>query len=472
MTLGTKPGFPEVPSRRTVAVAGFVALFALLLVAAGRLQAAAESPAGRLVQPSGKPGCIHRTGVNRCARGRAITSPQDIAISPDGRHAYVAAYGSHAVSVFERDARSGALSQLPGRRGCVSHGRAGTCAAGRGLGRPAAVAVSPDGRNVYVAASASRALAVFARNRRTGTLRQLGGANGCISQFPEGGCTDGRALNEPVAVDVTSDGSRVLVASRRSPSAIAVLLRAADGTVTQAEGPAGCISRAGFDGCAPARALRSPEDVVVSRDGRSVLVASSGSQAVASLRLGSGGPSQPAGAAGCISNKGAGDCAVGRHLRGPVELALAPDGRWLYVASSISDAVAVVRRNRSTGELSQARGRPGCVSQFGAGGRCGAGRMLDEVWSVAVSPDGKSLYTVSAKVNGLGVLARNPTTGGLDPLAGRRGCFIRAGVLGCPEGRGLTVAVAVTVSPDGRNVYVASEDSYLGAIAIFRRFVR
>jgi hypothetical protein len=30
--------------------------------------------------------------------------------------------------------------------------------------------------------------------------------------------------------------------------------------------------------------------------------------------------------------------------------------------------------------------------------------------------------------------------------------------------------VAVTVSPDGRNVYAVSEDAFLGAIAIFRRF--
>ena len=36
-------------------------------------------------------------------------------------------------------------------------------------------------------------------------------------------------------------------------------------------------------------------------------------------------------------------------------------------------------------------------------------------------------------------------------------------------GCGLTVAVAVTVSPDGRNVYVTSEDTYLGSVAIFRR---
>jgi hypothetical protein len=29
--------------------------------------------------------------------------------------------------------------------------------------------------------------------------------------------------------------------------------------------------------------------------------------------------------------------------------------------------------------------------------------------------------------------------------------------------------VAVTVSRDGRNVYVTSEDTYLGSVAIFRR---
>jgi hypothetical protein len=34
------------------------------------------------------------------------------------------------------------------------------------------------------------------------------------------------------------------------------------------------------------------------------------------------------------------------------------------------------------------------------------------------------------------------------------------------------VAVGVTVSPDGRNVYVASEDVYLGSVAVFRRLVR
>jgi hypothetical protein len=76
---------------------------------------------------------------------------------------------------------------------------------------------------------------------------------------------------------------------------------------------------------------------------------------------------------------------------------------------------------------------------------------------------------VSSKVNMLGVMARDRESGGLTQLPGRFACFIRGGGFGCPDGRGLTVAVAVAVSPDGRNVYVASEDAYLGSVAIFRR---
>jgi DNA-binding beta-propeller fold protein YncE len=462
------------PDTRRCAATLLLALLVLLALIslAPAQEPAGTAPTGRLVQPKGSAGCIHRKGINRCAQGRAVTSPEDIAISPDGRHAYVASYGSHGIAIFQRAARTGHLEQLPGRRGCVRHEGGEFCRAGRAMGGPVSIAVSPDGRNVYVVSAGSDALSVFSRNARTGVLTQLPGGSGCVSQRPGGGCVVGRALNEPTSVAVSPDGAHVYVTGRRFPSGLAVFDRAADGSVTQPAGAAGCVTHLGAAGCGAARALASPEEVTVSPDSRFVLVAAMRSSAVSVLSQGPEGLSQADGPAGCIANGGGTEgCAAGRGLAGPVDLAVTRDGRNVYTASSIGDAIAILRRDRTTGVLSQDPGRLGCISQDGGGGRCIRGRALDEVWGVAVSPDGRNVYGVSAKVNMLGAMARDASTGRLSQLPGRYGCFIRGhgGLFGCPEGRGLTVAVAVTVSRDGRNVYVASEDTYLGSVAIFRR---
>ena len=72
----------------------------------------------------------------------------------------------------------GTLAQLSGQEGCLvdsSTPRRG-CRSVRALRGPApflgsnAVAISPDGKNVYVASSRSDAIAVFRRNARTGRL--------------------------------------------------------------------------------------------------------------------------------------------------------------------------------------------------------------------------------------------------------------------------------------------------------------
>lgn len=456
----------------TLTLALLVILCLISLPAAGQRRATAAAPAGWLVQPKGEAGCVHARGTNRCAQARAVTSPEDVAISPDGRHVYVAAYGSHAVAVFARNRGTGELEQLSGRRGCVRHRGGRACTRARALASPTSIALSPDGDNVYVTSAGSDALSVFARNRRTGALRQLPGASGCLSQRPGGGCLVGRGLNEPTSVAVSPDGRHVYVAGRRFPSGIAVLERAFDGSLTQPSGTAGCISHRGGSGCAAARGISAPEEVAVSPDSRQVLVAGMRSNAVAVLSQGPDGLSQAADETGCIANRATEGCARGRALAGPVDLAVTPDGRSVYVASSVGDAVATLRRHRSTGVLSQSQSRTGCISQKGGGGRCAVGRGLDEVWGVAVAPDGRNVYAVSAKVNMLSAIARNRSTGTLAQLPGRYGCFIRAGGLGCREGRGLTVAVAVAVSRDGRNVYVASEDAYLGSIAVFRRPAR
>jgi DNA-binding beta-propeller fold protein YncE len=443
----------------------------------GPPRASASAPVGRLVQPRGADGCIHRKGVNRCERGRFVTSPEDVVVSPDGRFVYAASFGSHAIAIFARNRRTGHLTQLPGPRGCVHHQpadpRPGACVRARALGGPAALALSPRGANLYVAAAGSDALSVFARNRRTGGLRQLAGVAGCFSQRPGAGCTLVRAMNEPTSIAVSPNGSRVYVTGRRFPSAVAIFERAEDGSLTQPAGAAGCVSHRGGSECSVARGLASPEEVAVTPDSRHVLVAASRSNAVVVLHANPDGLSQADGAAGCIARGGGSEgCGVGKALAGPVDLAVSPDGRFVYAASSIADAVAILRRDRATGVLTQSLTRAGCISQSGGGGLCTRGRGLDEVWGISVSADGRNLYAVSSKVNMLSAMARDQVTGRLSQLPGRFGCFIRAGGFGCQEGRGLTVAVAVTVSPDGRNVYVASEDIYLGSVAVFRRLAR
>ena len=102
-------------------------------------------------------------------------------MSPDGDNVYVASLSSDAVAAFSRDHTTGALTQLAGTVGCVSEtGNGGSCADGQALDRPRSVAVSPDGRNVYVAAETSDAVAAFSRDQTTGRLAQLAGTASCV----------------------------------------------------------------------------------------------------------------------------------------------------------------------------------------------------------------------------------------------------------------------------------------------------
>ena len=88
------------------------------------------------------------------------------------------------------------LVQLPGTAACVSDtGTGGACVDGSVLSGPVAVAVSPDGRMVYVASGASHAIVAFDRSATTGALTPKQGAALCVSEDGSGGlCGDGVGL--------------------------------------------------------------------------------------------------------------------------------------------------------------------------------------------------------------------------------------------------------------------------------------
>ena len=104
-----------------------------------------------------------------CADGHSLLAAISVAVSPDGKSVYVAAPGG--VARLNRNVTTGAIAQPPGTAGCISETGAGPCANGHGLDSVFDVAVSPDGKNVYVA-SGGGAVARFNRNTTTGAITQ------------------------------------------------------------------------------------------------------------------------------------------------------------------------------------------------------------------------------------------------------------------------------------------------------------
>jgi DNA-binding beta-propeller fold protein YncE len=485
MLVEERVGEPAPARRRMKRGAMLLSLaVAVLLLAA----ATAFAVSGQLTQLLGGAGCVSETGTSgACADGRALDQAYSVAVSIDGTSVYVASKSSAAVAAFQRDTTTGALTQLSGTAGCISDGGfGGTCAIGKALSGPSSVAVSPDGKNVYVASAISNAVAVFQRNVTTGELTQLAGTAGCVAETaPNGECTDGRMLQSPESVAVSPDGTSVYVASNQS-SAVAVFRRAATtGALTQPVLPAGCIREVGGSSCRDGEALDLPIAVTVSPDGTGVYVTSGGGDSVAFLTRDTtnGALSQASGTAGCVSENGttpSGDtCALGKALDSPLSVAVSSDNKNVYVASSLSDAVAIFRRNTTNNTLTQLvgpTGKAGCISQTGKDGKdgqtivCIDGKALIGANSVVVSPDAKSVYVASFASDAITAFRRDTTSGALAQLSGTAGCVSESGSGGaCADGKALDYAHSVAVNADGKSAYVASGNS--DAVAIFARQV-
>ena len=76
--------------------------------------AVALAVTGDLTQPAGTAGCISETGAGTCADGHALSSAYGVAVSPDGKSVYVASYSSNAVARLNRNPTTGAITQPAG----------------------------------------------------------------------------------------------------------------------------------------------------------------------------------------------------------------------------------------------------------------------------------------------------------------------------------------------------------------------
>ena len=127
-------------------------------------------------------------------------------------------------------------------------------------------------------------------------------------------------------------------------------------------------------------------------------------------------------------------------------LSISLDGKHLYAASRLDNAVAVFSRNISTGKLTFVeRLKDGEGSVDGLSGAA----------AVTVSPDGKHVYALGTYEDAMAIFSRDAATG---RLTFQNVLFDVSGIKG---------ANAVAVSSDGRHVYV-SGNSY-GNLVVFSR---
>ena len=148
--------------------------------------------------------------------------------------------------------------------------------------------------------------------------------------------------------------------------------------------------------------------------------------ALAATTLAGGGKlTQKAPPNGCVSAHGYAGCVKGRGLVRAFSVVVSPDGANAYAASLGNSAVAVFDRDKATGALTQKRGVSGCISNNGNHG-CFDGRALKGALSVTVSQDGKNVYVVSGDLGGaqgVAVFDRNPRNGKLTQKEGSEGCI-------------------------------------------------
>lgn len=139
-------------------------------------------------------------------------------------------------------------------------------------------------------------------------------------------------------------------------------------------------------------------------------------------------------------------------LAGPRIVAVSPDGANAYVAGEGDNSIAVFARDRSTGDLSFLQ----AVTE-GVDGVEG----LVKVSGVAVSNDGRNVYTSSAGEPAVAVFARDPSTGALSFVEVQREGVDGVSGLGTP-------GVGVALSPNGLSVYVVASGR-TDSVIVFER---
>jgi cysteine-rich repeat protein len=244
-----------------------------------------------------------------------------VTVSPDGAHVYVAGNIDDAVTVFRRDATTGMLTFVEQH----ADGSGGT----NRLDGAETIALSPDGKHVYLAAEDDDALNVFSRDAATGALT--------LVEVQESGVGGVTGLNQVHGVTLSPDGAHVYTAAGIGASVAVFARNATTGALTFIEQHQ--------DGVAGVQGLDGAETVVVSPNGALVYVTGDLDDALVVFTR-----NASTGALTFVEYHRDGSHGVG-GLDDAECVVVSPDGAFVYVAGEMDDALVLFGNRCGNGTI-------------------------------------------------------------------------------------------------------------------------
>jgi predicted outer membrane repeat protein len=352
-----------------------------------------------------------------------FSSPTGLAFSPDARFAYVV--NSTTGTIVQLYRATGLTAYLPFNKNSVL--------TNPNLAGARMVAMSPDGKNVFVAAETANALVVYSRDHDTGVL-----SNPVTFKNGVGGVIN---LVAPYGVVVSPDGNYVYVSASTGENpnggSIAIFKRKPDGSF----GFKTFLYSTSFYGM---RGLAiSPDGITLYAAGHTLANNTNGSLYVFSRNLTDGTITQ-------AQTRSQGDCidytfctpnGVGSldGMKGATRVAVSPDGNDVYVTGYYSNAILQFKRDPMTGKLT--------IYNSTVNGQLGVSGLVG-VMGIAFSPDGTLVYTGSYLDKSAVVFERDIDTG----ILTFKQKFQRSPWTGTPASPMLNGAWDIASSPDSQLV--------------------
>ncbi|QOC21318.1 beta-propeller fold lactonase family protein [Wenzhouxiangella sp. AB-CW3] len=401
--------------------------FTLHLDAERQGQLERSTVAGIIANPGIEPLLRHEQDVVHGEEGvTGIPDPTSVVVSPNGDHVYVTSESSGQITSFFRRKANGTLEFLA----TIDDGTEGF--ADVNLDGPVYLVISPDGKNIYVAAKKGNAIVVFARNIDNGELthiENIQGGEGAIE-----------SLSDVSRLHVSADGDH-LYASGSGAAAVAVFERDSD------NGSLSYLESTGSGGDLP-QGMDRPAGLTLSPDGSQLFVSARHGNALLVFDREQDAESDDYGRLTHHTTLQQGLAGV-TDLDGAIDVAIDSAGTNLYVAAENEAGMTrLVRDGDGNLEIVESWKR-GETNLPGMGG----------TQHLQLTPDNVEMFVTGFDDHSLTIFLRDDDS---DELEIRATLFNNQGNISRMGG-----PTDMAVSPDNRHLYVvANEDN---AIVVFTR---